>query len=152
NIPWRSYQESISGKVCPLQGEDPPSGPQVGHGYRPKHNPFVFFDTLTNGFDPNDAECIAHNRPLTELSTDLQSNAVARFNFISPNLCNDMHDTCDPQGDQVRQGDDFLSVMVPQIMSSQAYQDGGLIVIVWDECEGFLFFSCDHPIGMIMLS
>ncbi len=64
NIPWRSYQEDISGTQCPLQGEDPASGPQNGHGYRPKHNPFVFFYNLTGNFDPNDPGCIAHNRPL----------------------------------------------------------------------------------------
>src|SRR5262249_20681273 len=47
NVSWKSYQENISGTVCPLSPAEPASGPQVGHGYRPKHNPFVFFDVLT---------------------------------------------------------------------------------------------------------
>jgi phosphatidylinositol-3-phosphatase len=152
-ISWKSYQEDISGTVCPLTSAEPPSGPMVGHGYRPKHNPFVFFDTLTGGFDPMNADCIAHNRPLTELTDDLHNNTAPRFSFISPNLCDDMHDSCSPQQDDVKQGDDFLAALVPMIMQSQAYQNGGLLIITWDEAE--LSFTCltlDCPIGMLMLS
>ena len=41
-------------------------------------------------------------------------------------------------GDQasVAQGDNFLSQIIPQIMSSQAYKNNGAIVIWWDETEG----------------
>jgi hypothetical protein len=41
-------------------------------------------------------------------------------------------------GDQaaVAQGDNFLSMIVPQIMASQAYKNGGAIVIWFDETEG----------------
>ena len=41
-------------------------------------------------------------------------------------------------GDQaaVAQGDNFLSMIVPMIMSSAAYKNGGAIVIWYDETEG----------------
>jgi hypothetical protein len=41
-------------------------------------------------------------------------------------------------GDQaaIAQGDNFLSIIVPQIMASQAYQNNGAIVIWFDETEG----------------
>ena len=41
-------------------------------------------------------------------------------------------------GDQaaIAQGDNFLSIIVPQIMASQAYQNNGVIIIWWDETEG----------------
>ena len=41
-------------------------------------------------------------------------------------------------GDQaaVAQGDNFLSIVVPEIMASPAYQTNGVIVIWWDETEG----------------
>ena len=41
-------------------------------------------------------------------------------------------------GDQaaVAQGDNFLSMIVPQIMASQAYKNNGAIVIWFDETEG----------------
>src|SRR4051812_44380856 len=84
-ISWKTYQENISGTVCPLTSIYP---------YAPKHNPFVYFDDVTNTNDPNSAYCIAHVRPYTELAADLQNNTVARYVFITPNLCNDTHDSC----------------------------------------------------------
>ncbi len=142
-VTWREYAEDITGTECPLT--------DIG-GYRPKHNPFVFFDDLTGSNDPNDADCIAHNRPYSELAGDLQQNSVARFNFLTPNLCNDMHDDCDTNG--LQQGDLWLSENIPMIMSSPAYQNNGVIIITWDESE----FSLTHcplancSIGMIVIS
>jgi hypothetical protein len=138
SISWKSYQEGISGTVCPL----------TGNGlYAPKHNPMVFFDDVTNTNDPNSAYCIAHVRPFTELATGLQKNTVARYNFITPNLCDDMHDTCAPLNDAVKQGDTWLAQNLPTILNSQAYKNGGIVFITWDEGEGG-----DGPIGMIVLS
>jgi phosphatidylinositol-3-phosphatase len=137
-ISWKSYQEGISGTDCPL----------TGNGlYAPKHNPMVFFDDVTNSNDPNSSNCISHIRPYTELATDLQQNTEANYNFITPNLCNDMHDTCAPLNDSVMQGDTWLSQNLPTILNSQAYMNGGIVFITWDEGEGG-----DGPIGMIVLS
>jgi phosphatidylinositol-3-phosphatase len=137
-ISWKSYQEGISGTVCPL----------TANGlYAPKHNPMVFFDDVTNTNDPHSAYCIAHVRPFTELVTDLQNDTAARYNFITPNLCNDMHNTCAPLNDSVKQGDTWLAQNLPAILNSQAYKNKGIIFITWDEGEGG-----DGPIGMIVLS
>ncbi len=137
-ISWKSYQEGISGKDCPL----------VENGvYAPKHNPMVFFDDVTDGNNPNSPTCIAHVRPYTELLTDLQKNRQARYNFITPSLCDDMHDTCAPFNDAVKQGDTWLQQNLPAILNSQAYRNGGVVFITWDEGEGG-----DGPIGMIVLS
>ena len=138
NISWKSYQEGISGTVCPLIGEGL---------YAPKHNPMIYFDDVTNTNDPNSSYCIAHVRPYTELVTDLQQNTQARYNFITPNLCNDMHNTCAPLNDSVMQGDTWLAQNLPAILNSQAYKNGGIVFITWDEGEGG-----DGPIGMIVLS
>jgi len=138
HISWKSYQEDISGKVCPL----------TGNGlYAPKHNPMVFFDDVTNTNEPHSSYCIAHIRPYRELATDLQQQTQARYNFITPNLCDDMHDTCAPLFDSVKQGDTWLAQNLPPILNSQAYKDGGIVFITWDEGEGG-----DGPIGMIVLS
>jgi hypothetical protein len=137
-ITWKAYQEGITGKQCPLNG----SGL-----YEPKHNPMVYFSDVTNN-DPSSTYCIAHERPFTELQTDLTSNAVAQYNFITPNLCNDMHNSSGcATSDAVKNGDTWLSHNIPLIMASKAYQQGGVIFIVWDESE-----DGDHPIGMIVLS
>jgi phosphatidylinositol-3-phosphatase len=131
-ISWKSYQEDIPGNVCPLTNVNL---------YAPKHNPMVYFDDVTGNNDPSNPYCIAHVRPYSELSTDLQNNTVASYNFITPNLCNDMHN-CD-----VSAGDAWLASELPKILNSQAYKDGGAIFITFDESEGG-----DFPIGMIVLS
>ncbi len=138
HMAWKSYQEDISGNDCPITSTG---------AYAPKHNPMVFFDDVTNTNDPHSAYCIAHVRPYSELGTDLQNKTVARYNFITPNLCNDMHDSCGPLSDPVKQGDTWLAHNLPTILNSEAYQNGGSVFITWDEGEGG-----DGPIGMIVLS
>jgi len=136
---WKAYEEGITGKVCPLSDKGL---------YAAKHNPMVFFNDVTNNNDPNSAYCIGHERPFSELKSDLQNNTVAQYNFIAPNLCNDMHNDSGCQTeDAIKNGDTWLSEQIPMIMSSKAYQQGGVIFITWDESEGG-----DHPIGMIVLS
>src|SRR5919197_5612146 len=77
-LSWKAYQESISGTNCPTAS----SGLYAAY-----HNPFVYFDDIYL----NATNCTNHIRPYTEFARDLASNTVARYNFITPNLCNDMH-------------------------------------------------------------
>jgi len=138
NISWKSYQENIDGTTCPL----------VSSGlYATKHNPFVFFDDVTNNLNANSANCIAHIRPFTEITSDLATGNVAQYNFITPNLCDDMHDKCKPLHNPIKQGDTWLSQNLPQILNSAAYQNGGAVFVTWDEAA-----TGDGPIGMIVLS
>lgn len=139
-ISWKSYQEGISGKDCPLSD----SGL-----YAPKHNPMVFFDDVTDGNNAASPYCIAHVRPYIELAADLQNNAVARYNFITPDLCHDMHDSSGcVTTNSIKNGDNWLAEQVPAITNSQAYKSGGVLFITWDEGEN----KSDGPIGMIVLS
>ncbi|TLY18843.1 MAG: hypothetical protein E6K68_10725, partial [Nitrospirae bacterium] len=141
-ITWKTYQEDMPTGVCPLRS----SG-----NYAAKHNPFVFFRDLTGSNNSNDAFCIAHNRNFTELATDLAAGNVARYNFITPNLCNDMHDC------SIATGDRWLKNNLPTILNSAAFKNNGAVFITWDEGEGGPvidpnFSSGDGPIGMIVLS
>src|SRR5437867_2873615 len=129
-ISWKAYQEGISGSNCPLTR---------GNGYAPKHVGMIFFDDVTGASDPSDPYCIAHFRPYGELARDLAANRVARYNFITPDLCHDMHDC------SVADGDAWLSQEVPRILGSAAYRNGGLLILTWDEDHG-------TPIGMIVNS
>lgn len=143
-IPWKSYDEDISGTNCPILDE----GPKDSNGsalYAVKHNPFAYFNDVTGYLNLKDSYCIAHVRPFTEMQSDLNANHVARYNFITPNLCDDMHDSCG--GNAIAHGDAWLSKTVPKIMNSAAYRNGGLILITWDEGEGG-----DGPVGLIALS
>jgi hypothetical protein len=139
-LSWRSYQEDISGMDCPIDAVNK---------YVPRHNPMVFFDDVTNTMDPMATRCIEHVRPYTELAKDLTNDTVADYNFLTPNLCDDGHDSCPPQNDQVKQIDDWLSINVPPILASKAYDRGGVVMITWDEAEPE---TSDGPIGFIALS
>ena len=76
----------------------------------------------------------------------LASNNVGSYNLITPDQFNDMHTGLSGgftyngihfTGDaaQIAQGDNFLSIIVPEIMASSAYQNNGMIVIWTDETE-----------------
>lgn len=139
-IPWRSYQEDAPADVCPLQ--------TIGH-YAPKHNPMVFFDDVTGGRDPSAIGCIGRVRPFSDLARDLDAGTVGRYNFITPNLCNDMHDSAGcATTDSIANGDAWLARTMPMIMASKAYRDGGVIFVVWDESES----NGDPPIGLLAIS
>lgn len=136
-ISWKAYAEDIDGKTCPLTSRGQ---------YAAKHVPFLFFDDVTGNNDPNSAYCISHIRPYSELARDLEYNTVARYNFITPNLCNDMHNC------GITAGDRWLSSEVPKILGSQSYKEAGVLFITWDEGADAAGNDSDGPIGMIALS
>ena len=53
---------------------------------------------------------------------------------------------------KIAQGDSFLAAIVPRIMASQAYQNGGAIVLWWDETEGVNADSYGTTIPEIVIS
>src|SRR3989454_12260105 len=135
-ISWKAYQESISGTTCPTAS----SGLYAAY-----HNPFVYFDDIYT----NAVNCSNHIRPYAELARDLTNNTVARYNFITPNLCNDMHGAAGcPPGNRILLGDTWLANEIPRIMSSQAYSNKGAIIITWDEGTD----NVAGPYGTIVLS
>jgi len=137
-IPWKAYQEAISGRRCPLADSYP---------YGVRHNPFVYFDDVSGNRNPRSRYCIAHIRPFKELARDLKADHVAQYNFITPDVCNDMHDRCRPIRNEIAQGDRWLARNLPPILRSKAYREGGAVFITWDEAA-----LADGPIGMIVLS
>jgi phosphatidylinositol-3-phosphatase len=125
------------------------------YNFAPKHDGQLFF-TATNGgsatapnFSPSNPQAKFY-APLQQLSADLATNTgLARYNLITPDQFNDMHSSLDTNftyngttflhnTDQqaIALGDNFLSMIVPQIMASQAYKNNGAIVIWFDETEG----------------
>jgi len=119
-LTWKTYQESM-GAPCGLRS----------HGtYAVKHNPFAYFADV-NGWDGHtfqpSARCTEHIVDFTQLATDLAAGAMADEVFITPDLQNDMHDG------SIAQGDAWLASVVPQIMASPSYQNGGALFLLWDE-------------------
>jgi hypothetical protein len=135
------------------------------YNYAAKHNPMVFFTDTNGGNDPSTSNPLrSHYAPLQQLAADLDSDAVADYNWITPNQYNDQHTALSGgyhglTGDaaNIKQGDDFLRQIVPVIMASKAYRENGVIILWWDESEndgvaGDLADRFDHTIGEIVIS
>ncbi len=101
--------------------------------------------------------------PLPNLVNDLAAGTCAQYNVITPDQFNDMHTALSAgftyhgthyTGDlaQIAQGDNFLSIIVPQIMASPQYQNGGAIVIWTDETEGSNQNDFKHTLMEIVIS
>ena len=185
---WRSYQEDIdlttvNGQLTnvPLPQDEWAVPLTSFHGmfapgsfnqfngsnqfdYGAKHNPMVFFTDTNGGNDLTPANPLStHYAPLQQLFADLENDAVADYNWITPNQFNDMHTTLTGgykglTGDEAKilQGDDFLSQIVPGIMSSRAYKNHGVIIIWFDETEadatGDNPDDFNHTLGEIVIS
>jgi hypothetical protein len=112
---WKAYLESMpsacfAGNASPL--------------YMQKHNPFIYFDNVRT----NPARC-ARLVPLTQLTADLASGQVPDYVWITPNMCNSLHDC------GIKTGDDWLRAWVEPILASPAWQDQGVLFITFDESD-----------------
>jgi phosphatidylinositol-3-phosphatase len=147
NISWKAYMESMPSAGFTgywyLDNEPPgtlPSTTPSNALYSLKHDPFLLFTDITS--NPQLADNVV---PLTQLTTDLNSNDVPQFVWISPNLCNDMHGQPIPPAEESNQcpysnpnalyadGDNFLKTWVTAIMDSKAWTGNSVIFITWDE-------------------
>jgi len=106
-IEWRAYMEGMS-KGC-LHSPYP---------YALKHNPFAYYGSA----------CPSQVVPFTQFASDM-AGEVPQFVWITPNMCHDGHDCSSSVADA------WLSQTVPAILNSNAWQDGGMLVITWDEGE-----------------
>lgn len=103
---WRSLEESM-----PTNCDRASSGE-----YAVKHNPAAYYTSIA-------ASCAKQDVPL-----GAPPDLTARFTFITPNLCDDMHDC------PIAKGDSWLSREVPEIVNTPEYQAGGTaLFITWDE-------------------
>ncbi|HMA69949.1 MAG TPA: alkaline phosphatase family protein [Xanthobacteraceae bacterium] len=156
-VPLTSFSGNFASGVNQFNGS-------TQFNYAAKHNPQVFFTDSNGGDDPTPANPLSHNyAPLQQLFVDLANNTVADYNWISPNQFNDQHTALTGgfmglTGDaaNIRQGDNFLSIVVPAIMASRAYRDRGAIIIWWDESEQDTANAnpddLNHTIGEIVIS
>jgi acid phosphatase len=122
---WKAYMEDMP-SPCYTGDNYPESGTEPA--YVEKHNPFIHYEGIRN--DPDRCNQIA---PYNQLAGDLA--ALPDFVWITPNMCHDMHDGCDPTRSEVKVGDDWLSQEVPPILASPSCvaPQRCLIVITFDE-------------------
>ncbi len=180
-LSWKTYQESlpVSGADgvansngtatdlttynanAPLSPTNLPPLTSSGllDAYAVKHNPFAYFESVQEGFNPENS---VHNMVGFDgargLYSDLASGHVPSLSYIVPNQCDDQHGRgngdafCQfdqgtaayeglTNGTQVglnpglsEQADVTLHKLVTSIKASPAWHDGyNAIVIVWDE-------------------
>src|SRR6266700_3395182 len=132
---WKAYLEGM------------PSACFVGdaYPYMQKHNPWIYYNDIRT----NAARCSAHVVPFTQLGADLGGGSVPNYVWITPNMCNDMHDC------SIATGDSWLSQQVPAILNSSAFQNGGVLFITWDEGDtnaGCCTYSAGGNAAMLVIS
>ena len=168
---WKSYQENL-----PLEGPDlvnfsdgvytnntdfskilPTLNPPLSQAnvvalYAAKHNPFVYFRSVQEGYDAkNSYRNVVGFDGEHGLFADLRAGHVPAFSFIAPNQCNDQHGrgnagafcNYDPSdnGTQaglnpalIYRGDVEVRALVSAIKHSPAWSEGrSAIVVMWDE-------------------
>ncbi len=127
-LTWHEYSESMP-TACGLSdvGSDPTA-------YVSKHNAMPhFIDTQGSptcalndvSFDPQGS--------MPGMAADIAANRFYNYNFISPNLCEDGHDSCAPIGNKQTQQDTFMSNNLQPILNSSAYQNNGVVFVIWSE-------------------
>ncbi len=137
----------------------------IQYNYAPKHNPMVFFADTNGGNNTTASNPLRQSyAPLQQLTFDLSDDRVADYNWITPDQYNEMHSGLTSgfaglTGDaaQIKAGDNTVSRLVPMIMASKAYKDGGVIILWWDESEsdgesGDNADDFNHTIGEIVIS
>src|SRR5437899_8224037 len=124
---WKAYMESM-----PVACDTADAAP-----YAVKHNPFVYYNDIRT----NVARCQAHDVPYTQLALDLTTAATTpNYVWITPNMCNDMHDC------SIATGDIWLKGQIPSILASPAFtQQNSLLLLTWDEDD----FSGNNRVDLV---
>jgi hypothetical protein len=149
-LTWRGYMEDMGNNIA-RDGTATCSHPAIGSAdgtegatatdqYATRHDPFVYYHSIIDT-----PQCATNVVPLTGLAQDLSAvGSTANYTFITPNLCNDGHDTGCANGDPggLPQADSFLKTWVPQIMASPAYKQDGLLLITFDEAASSDASAC----------
>jgi hypothetical protein len=138
HLTWRAYVEGMGesagqAAACghPALGQPDPTAVAASGSasYATFRNPFVYFHSLTDS-----PACKTEDVGLDKLSADLVGSAPS-FSYIVPDRCHDGSPTpCAPGAPAgAPAADDFLRKVVPEILASKGYKDGGLLVITTDE-------------------
>ncbi len=113
---WKSYSEDLP--YVGYTGSD--QGAYVEH-----HNPFSYFSDV-RGTNNAQAQNLV---PFTQFANDLGSGNLPNFSFVEPNLNDDAHDGT------LQQADSWLQQNIAPLFNSSQFQNGGLLIVVFDEAE-----------------
>jgi phosphatidylinositol-3-phosphatase len=147
NLTWKGYMEDMGNdparesSTCghpqlnapdlAQRAEAPSAAVPQGDMYATRHDPFVYFHAIIDL-----PSCKSQVVNMRELETDLRSiDTTPNFSFITPNLCDDGHDSPCANGEPggLKSINVFLQKWIPAILDSPAYKKDGLIIINFDE-------------------
>ena len=143
HLTWKGYMEDMGNdptresSTCghpAAYSRDGTQSATANDQYAARHNPFVYFHSIVDT-----PACAANDVRLDRLPADLASVATtANYSLITPNLCNDGHDSpcANGQPGGLKSADAFLRRWIPQITASPAYRRDGLIAVIFDEAQG----------------
>ncbi len=136
-LSWKGYMQQAGGNcVHPRLGAaDTTQHATKGHNYAVRHNPFMYFRSITS----RQFYCRHHVRRLGDLKTDLKHvRTTPNLTYITPDLCRDGHDNpcANGQPGGLVQVNDFMKTWVPRILASPAFKKNGMLVITADESDG----------------
>ena len=133
-ISWGAYAEGMPSS-CWMKINSP---------YYPKHVPFLYFANITGGANnesvppQGNTNCQNHVTEMGNLSSRtgpfysaLATNTLPSFVFLTPNICDDMHNKC-AGPTEIAQGNKWLSQVVPIIENSSSWPST-VVFITWDE-------------------
>jgi phosphatidylinositol-3-phosphatase len=119
---WKSYAEGL---------------PSVGYiggdtgSYTEHHNPFSYFSDVRN----SSVERL-NLVPASRFLTDVSNHTLPQFSFLVPDNANNGHNG------SLAQADSWLKAHVAPLLSSTAFQQDGILIILFDES-----FSSDTAHG-----
>ena len=112
---WKAYMDAMP-SAC---------GTSDAGTYAVRHNPFVYYNDIRN----DATRCANHVVPYSNLAADLASaSTTPNFAWVTPDVCNDMHDC------SVSAGDTWLQNNLPALFNSPAWTtQKSLLLLTWDE-------------------
>ena len=138
NLSWRAYVQGLgeggTSPACahPQPGQADPGAAATpgGPAYATFLNPFVYFRGVTAS-----PSCATNDVGLSRLPSDLAGASAPSFAFISPDRChNGSPAPCAPGAPAgLAPAEGFLKSVVPTILASRAYKQGGLLVLTVDQ-------------------
>jgi hypothetical protein len=136
-LTWKGYMDDMQ-TPCQHPKRDTPDPTQratATHNYAARHNPFVYFRSITD----RASYCRHHVVGLSHLRDDLRRvSTTPNLVYITPDLCHDGHDEpcADGRAGGLATANTWMKKWVPRLLSSPAFKKNGVLVITADESDG----------------
>ena len=144
-LTWKEYAQDMGNTLSreaatcahpALNSQDGTESATAQDNYATRHNGFMYFHSIID-----EPSCNTNVVPLGKttggpLVADLGSaTTTPTYSFITPSLCEDGHDApcADGRPGGLVSADAFLATWVPKILGSDAYAEGGMLIVNVDE-------------------